>query len=818
MKAILILTVLVVILSVHVDQSDAWFVATLAKKAVTAVSNFALNQLCKIRCTGHGDCRGGSQCMCDSGWKGASCAYDINECTSSTDGCAGTCTNSAGSFTCSCPNGKTLGSDGKSCNDVNECEKNTDGCAHVCHNNDGSFTCSCNAGFKLGSDGKQCVDVDECQDDLDNCAHKCINEIGDFSCDCDPGYTLATNGHSCNDINECDQAIDDCDQVCTNHNGGYTCSCRVGFNLASDKKKCEDRNECEGNVCHQLCYNEVGSYSCGCDPGYVLEADKVNCADIDECKEGHNCEQTCENQPGSYTCTCKSGYKVDDHRCHDINECETNNGGCAQVCTNELGKFSCSCEAGYEAEGSNCNDLDECTLGTHECDQTCTNTEGSYTCSCAAGYISEELKCFDIDECTIGTHDCAQICTNIKGSFECSCSDGFASADEGRVCNPICTEACQNDGICVAPNVCNCTIDFHGEVCSIPKCYPPCDFGTCEQLETSNECKCDNGWDGKACDQDIDECYIDSPCGQVCNNLEGSYFCSCNEGYALSDDQTTCIDVDECSGEHGCEHNCNNVEGSFSCSCNEGWSLGGNNFNCKDVNECEDGNHGCEHTCINNNGSFTCLCNENYYLWQDGKSCYEIVDEWTLSRKTCQCYYDPTKTDCACCIPGGCQCDSRNPSRCVQCGYGDTCAISIDEIAAPCFFNNSKLGKLVASRGQCDTRGRYVPRQCDNDGNCFCVSRIGIKIKGTEGADACENPYFLDGWTLPGNCQCDHDPTKMNCACCRNLGCQCPNKKGIKRCVQCGLSYLCDALSSYYGQFDFSVAPHIVVKNMNKQP
>ena len=40
---------------------------------------------------------------------------DINECTGGADNCAQRCTNTAGSYTCSCNSGFTLGADGRSC-------------------------------------------------------------------------------------------------------------------------------------------------------------------------------------------------------------------------------------------------------------------------------------------------------------------------------------------------------------------------------------------------------------------------------------------------------------------------------------------------------------------------------------------------------------------------------------------------------------------------------------------------------------------------------------------------------------------------------
>ena len=39
---------------------------------------------------------------------------------------------------------------------VNECATNNGGCAHICTDTEGSFTCSCNSGFELASNGLSC--------------------------------------------------------------------------------------------------------------------------------------------------------------------------------------------------------------------------------------------------------------------------------------------------------------------------------------------------------------------------------------------------------------------------------------------------------------------------------------------------------------------------------------------------------------------------------------------------------------------------------------------------------------------------------------
>ena len=104
---------------------------------------------------------------------------DIDECVAGTHRCEHNCTNTVGSYTCSCRDGYSLSADGRRCNgtnaqpyygyfvcssfshlqmivDIDECALETDQCYQNCHNNVGSYTCSCIAGYTLNSDGFSC--------------------------------------------------------------------------------------------------------------------------------------------------------------------------------------------------------------------------------------------------------------------------------------------------------------------------------------------------------------------------------------------------------------------------------------------------------------------------------------------------------------------------------------------------------------------------------------------------------------------------------------------------------------------------------------
>ena len=40
--------------------------------------------------------------------------------------------------------------------DINECRDNNDGCSQICTNTEGSFECSCRDGYVLDGDGGNC--------------------------------------------------------------------------------------------------------------------------------------------------------------------------------------------------------------------------------------------------------------------------------------------------------------------------------------------------------------------------------------------------------------------------------------------------------------------------------------------------------------------------------------------------------------------------------------------------------------------------------------------------------------------------------------
>ena len=96
----------------------------------------------------------------------------------------------------------------------------------------------------------------------------------------------------------------------------------------------------------------------------------LNCEDVDECAINNgkgDCDYACANSVGSFRCSCAAGFYLDADglTCHDINECQVNNGNCSQKCVNTQGNHLCSCFEGFVNSGSNGTDVICIDIGTY---------------------------------------------------------------------------------------------------------------------------------------------------------------------------------------------------------------------------------------------------------------------------------------------------------------------------------------------------------------------------------------------------------------------------------------------------------------------
>ncbi|KAL9950574.1 hypothetical protein ACROYT_G043090 [Oculina patagonica] len=424
--------------------------------------------ICTGGCYNGGVCSNPETCTCSAGWHGSKCRTDINECVTNNAGCQHHCSNSQGSYSCSCNPGYNLV--GKHlCQDINEC-LGINNCQQKCVNKPGSYSCACHTGYELNNDKTTCSDIDECiprNNTPPACQYKCNNTAGSFFCSCPQGYLLTTNGRDCADHDECMTGSHTCQQRCVNHPGAYSCACEVGFSLNKDNQSCSDINECKAGTagCAYQCNNTMGGFQCLCPSGYLLNSDNRTCSDHDECKSGHHgCSQICGNTPGSYYCTCKPGYYL----ASDFRTCKGY--PCLSISTPTNGYMNCtgntmdsvcqfSCQTGYEQVGSQ---LRTCLANGQWSGKRafCKVKRCSKPSPPTNGYI--QIPCS-----TVYKGKCSFACTSgffLNGTQTVSCSadskwrPSFGRCDVITVCNP---NPCLRGGVCRSINStayrCNCT-------------------------------------------------------------------------------------------------------------------------------------------------------------------------------------------------------------------------------------------------------------------------------------------------------------------------------------------------------------------------
>ncbi|GFR76121.1 latent-transforming growth factor beta-binding protein 4 [Elysia marginata] len=574
---------------------------------------------------------GDYKCECLNGFTldamGFDCIKDlVDPCNATNATCEYACDIVNGSAQCLCKQGFELGPDGRTCQDVDECGFNL--CAQNCTNTIGSYVCSCYSGYKKdANDQQECIICEENKYG-ESCANTCECKGRSTGCDNVKGCLCVDGwvGTSCDtDVNECELRANLCpqEQMCVNTNGSYTCDCPTGYTV--NGTACDDIDECADPLvskCPQECTNSPGSFYCYCRNGFTYNITTNTCDDIDECATGvSGCEHDCINVAGSYNCQCKLGYVLNDDRkmCRKdaSNPCavsaKANN--CSFGCTLVNGTDECFCERGYQLDtnGLDCKDVDECTTG-HLCTDTCNNTMGSYECLCPVGKKLENDRrtCVACDPYHWGDN-CANQCD----------------------CNPLGTAKCD------PVSGCKCKDGWNGTTCyeDVLECpTDPCPVNSnCTETPGSYICTCDIGFyleelspGNKTC-RDIDECKTNNVCDQACVNSIGSFTCTCDSGFLL-EQRTECVDINECASNttNPCEQTCRNLAGGFQCTCLDGYTLNlDNRQDCLDINECANTeDHTCSEfeLCSNTRGSFNCNCKEGYdssndtctrkYLWK----------------------------------------------------------------------------------------------------------------------------------------------------------------------------------------------------------
>ncbi|KAH9523898.1 hypothetical protein Btru_047351 [Bulinus truncatus] len=691
-------------------------------------------------------------------WNGT--CLDIDECNN-TKICDGSCTNTEGSYICTCPAGYRLDlTDRKSCKDINECEERTSRCEQKCINNKGSYTCSCYSDYTLDTNGQTCTLDPSKQVSCYVCQQVCqTTASSQVNCSCRIGYEVDPKDKTnCIDLDECQSGNKPCSHVCVNSLGSYQCSCYSGYKLAADRISCEAcKSPYYGENCGNICQcNNRGT----CDPvrGCVCNRQwtGVNCEiDVNECTQPDVCPSgyVCENTIGSYKCQCPTGYKLENGVCQDINECsEASNLTCNvsfEVCENTLGSYSCLCQPGYARHENICQDINECTSNVNDCEQNCVNKPGTYNCQCYTGYmLNDDRKTCSkkgLEECVVQNMNCSYGCRkDSNNTAVCFCPQGYnvnklGQCEDINECITDVLNLCTNKNGCTNTNgsyTCTCQtgskLDNDGRTCIACsgetwglECANSCSCGLgSDRCDPKTGCICKAGFTGILCDQDIDECksgVLRCTAKEKCINTPGSASCVCLDGYKKVNGE--CQDLNECSNTtlNNCTQVCNNLEGSFTCSCYSGYLFNADKT-CTDLDECKLGTSKCEGLCINTEGSYRCSCRDGLVLQPDGFKCAVSVP--CMNRTDCS--YQCAKingTEICLCPKGkvlnsnGIACDDLDLCASSPCTFG--CVETKDNTSFECMCKTGQV--LSADKVTCTdcTEGRWGVA-CNN--TCQCLT------------------------------------------------------------------------------------------------
>ncbi|XP_052741747.1 low-density lipoprotein receptor-related protein 2 [Bicyclus anynana] len=438
------------------------------------------------------------------------------------------------------------------CDGDTDCKDNSDEDPLLCHNRpckpDSEFSCKNGRCIpKLW----MCDFDNDCGDDSDEPAYMCRQKNctnGWRRCPGQSNYRCIPKWLFCDGKDDCRDGSDELPENCPSCNGqtDFTCQnkrCIPKQWLCDFTDDCGDGSDEAEAVCQHK-YRECSESEFKCGNGKCISS-RWRCDHEDDC--GDN---TDEMDCGGFQCKngtfqCKSGHCIaayfrcdGDRDCRDLSDeigCPPRYPG-GRYCPES--RFQCGNNL-CVSQSDLCDGTDDCGDGSDEAPAICTN----FNCDTLRRYHCDNHRCVPRYQVCDGVDNCGD------GSDE---NNMTLCAARARPCDPLAQFQCANRHCVSRTQLCDLADDcgdgsdelgcHHAHACS------PHDKGGCEHFCTNLT---------------------------LAGGAPGGYICTCFQGWIISRaDNKRCADVDECaSGAHHCSHLCTNLNGSYSCSCREGFKL-----------------------------------------------------------------------------------------------------------------------------------------------------------------------------------------------------------------------------------------------------